>query len=214
MAVQIAAAMGCKVIGTAGSEEKCALATKHGAQECINYNVDKQWWKRVLELTDGNGAGVVFDPVGLVDLSLKCLAHRGRVLVVGFAGRGVEMENITMNRVLLKQASLIGYVSMLFQPFTVEVRFRAIIAIRSNIESMQRYGESLRRFPDEENRIWEGLHTLLADGKVKPVVFYGTYRGLESVPRALKDMEDRKIWGKASINLWQPSPVGEVRPKI
>lgn len=109
MAVQVAAALGCRVIGTAGSAEKCAIAVKHGAAACIDYREQRDWWKQVLELTDGKGVDVVFDPVGLVDLSLKCVAHFGKLLVVGFAGG--DIERIAMNRVLLKQVSLIGYVS-------------------------------------------------------------------------------------------------------
>lgn len=110
MATQIAVAMGCRVLGTAGSTEKCAFAESLGASKCINYT-QGNWWERVLEETDGRGVDVVFDPVGLVDRSLKCLAHRGRVLVTGFAGLDGQMEKIAMNRVLLKQATLIGYVS-------------------------------------------------------------------------------------------------------
>ncbi|KAF9869384.1 zeta-crystallin [Colletotrichum karsti] len=173
MAVQIAAALGCRVIGTAGSSEKCAVATRFGAATCLDYSEESSWWERVLELTGGKGVDVVFDPVGLVDLSLKCIAHRGKVLVVGFAGIRDGMERIAMNRVLLKQVSLIGY----------------------------RYGESSRRYPEEQMAIWDGLQPLIETGKIMPVVYESHYRGLESVPRALKDMVDRKIWGKAVITL-------------
>lgn len=110
MAVQVASALGCRVIGTAGSQAKCAYARSFGASECFDYT-QPDWHKRVLEATEGKGVDVVYDPVGLVDLSLKCIAHRGRVLVVGFAGREGNMEKIAMNRVLLKQVTLIGYVS-------------------------------------------------------------------------------------------------------
>lgn len=111
MAVQIGVALGCRVIGTAGSEAKCDYARRFGANECFDYT-KKDWWKSVFDATDGKGVDVVFDPVGLVDLSLKCIAHRGRILVVGFAGRKSRMERIAMNRVLLKQVNLIGYVSL------------------------------------------------------------------------------------------------------
>lgn len=110
MAVQVAVAQGCRVIGTAGSAAKCDYARSYGAAECFNYT-DEDWWKRVLEVTGGKGVDVVFDPVGLVGLSLKCTTHRGRVLIVGFAAREGQMEKVAMNRVLLKQVSLIGYVS-------------------------------------------------------------------------------------------------------
>lgn len=109
MAVQVAKAYGCRVICTAGSDEKCSIATKYGADHCINYSTRPDWWKEVLSVTDDKGVDVVYDPVGLVDLSLKCIAHFGKLLVVGFAGGAIE--KVAMNRVLLKQVSLIGYVS-------------------------------------------------------------------------------------------------------
>lgn len=115
MAVQIAKALGCRVIGTAGSEAKCEYVRSFGASECFDY-CEADWWKRILEATDNKGVDVVFDPVGLVDLSLKCIAHRGRLLIIGFVGREGNMERVTMNRLLLKQVSLIGYVSFLSPP--------------------------------------------------------------------------------------------------
>ena len=114
MAVQVAVAMGCRVLGTAGSPDKCASAKAFGASQCFNYNQVSEgshWWQQVLEATDGRGVDVVFDPVGLVDLSLKCTAQRGRIIIVGFAGREGNMEKIAMNRVLLRQVTLVGYVS-------------------------------------------------------------------------------------------------------
>ena len=110
MAVQIAVAMGCKVIGTAGTSTKCDYVKSFGASTCIDYT-QNQWWEKVLSENNGKGVDVVFDPVGLVDRSLKCIAHRGRVVVVGFAGTEGQIEKIAMNRLLLKQVSLIGYVS-------------------------------------------------------------------------------------------------------
>jgi NADPH:quinone reductase-like Zn-dependent oxidoreductase len=110
-AVQIAKAVGCRVIATAGSENKCRIAERYGADACINYVTEAEWWKKVLSLTRDKGVDLVFDTVGLVDRSLKCLAHQGRILVVGFAGREGNMEDVKMNRILLKQAKVMGYVS-------------------------------------------------------------------------------------------------------
>ena len=111
-AVQIAKAAGARVIATASSKEKLDVAKRFGADECVNYT-NLEWWKDVMELTNGDGVGVVYDPVGLVDKSLKCLKHKGRILIIGFAGIEGNLEKVAMNRVLLKQAQLIGYVSVL-----------------------------------------------------------------------------------------------------
>jgi NADPH2:quinone reductase len=110
MAVQIAKAVGARVIATAGSKEKLEVAKRFGADDVVSYD-DTDWWKQVLTLTNGEGVDVVYDSVGLVDKSLKCLKHKGRVLVIGFAGTEGAIEKIAMNRVLLKQAQIIGYVS-------------------------------------------------------------------------------------------------------
>jgi NADPH:quinone reductase len=70
----------------------------------------------------------------------------------------------------------------------------------------QRYGESGRRNPKENEDIWKELTAMLVAGKIKPVV-YGTYNGLKSVPEALDDLAARKVWGKAVIEI-QPSQRG------
>ena len=107
MALQVAKAVGARVVATAGSREKLR---RFGADEIIEYR-EREWWKAVLELTGGEGVDVGYDSVGLVEKSLKCLKHKGRVLVIGFAGTEGDIERIAMNRVLLKQAQLVGYAS-------------------------------------------------------------------------------------------------------
>ncbi|MEM7058936.1 MAG: quinone oxidoreductase [Pseudomonadota bacterium] len=63
IACQWARAMGVRLIGTAGSDEKCRLAESFGAETCINY-ATQNWVGRVRDLTDGNGVDVVMDSVG------------------------------------------------------------------------------------------------------------------------------------------------------
>ncbi|CAG8481452.1 23624_t:CDS:2 [Dentiscutata erythropus] len=92
-AVQIAKALGAKVIATCGSNDKLAFAKKFGADYGVNYN-DKDWQKQVLQITGKRGVDVVFDPVGLVQASLKFIAWSGRILVVGFAGIGNSFEKL------------------------------------------------------------------------------------------------------------------------
>ncbi|MCA9576154.1 MAG: NADPH:quinone oxidoreductase family protein [Polyangiales bacterium] len=106
-AVQIGRALGATVIGTAGSDDKLALAREHGAQHTFTYR-DDAWKDAVLELTGGKGADVIYDPVGgdAFDLSTKCIAFSGRLLVIGFAGG--RIPTLAMNRVLLKNFSVVG----------------------------------------------------------------------------------------------------------
>ncbi|MEO1494620.1 MAG: quinone oxidoreductase [Pseudomonadota bacterium] len=86
IACQWARAMGVRLIGTAGSDEKCALAKAHGADECINYSTD-DFVARVRDLTDGKGVDVVMDSVGKStwDGSLDCLKPHGIMATFGNA---------------------------------------------------------------------------------------------------------------------------------
>jgi NADPH2:quinone reductase len=63
IACQWAASEGIRLIGTAGSDEKCQLAKQHGAVDCINYATE-DWVARVRQLTNGKGVDVVMDGVG------------------------------------------------------------------------------------------------------------------------------------------------------
>jgi NADPH2:quinone reductase len=106
-AVQIGAAVGARVIGTAGTPDKLDLVKQNGAEAVINYR-EKDWVARVNELTDGRGADVIYDPVGgeTFDLSTKCIAFEGRILIIGFASGTIPSAQ--MSRVLVKNFSLVG----------------------------------------------------------------------------------------------------------
>ena len=86
-AIQIAKAMGAKVIAAASTDEKCALCTSLGADETINYS-QQNLREALKELTQGRGPDVIYDPVGgeLAEPAFRSIAWRGRYLVVGFAG--------------------------------------------------------------------------------------------------------------------------------
>ena len=106
-AIQIGKALGARVIATAGEKRKLDFALAQGADHAIDYS-NPSWADRVKEITERSGANVVFDPVGgdVFDLSVKCLAAEGRLLVIGFAGG--RIPNIQANRVLLKNISVVG----------------------------------------------------------------------------------------------------------
>ena len=83
---QWAKSLGCKVIGTVGSDEKINLAKKNGCDEVINYSKE-DFAKRVMELTNGKGLPVVYDGVGksTFEKSLACLKTRGTMVSFGNA---------------------------------------------------------------------------------------------------------------------------------
>ena len=105
-AVEIGKALGARVIAGASTSEKLAVAREHGADATINYS-EEDLKAQVMDLTDGNGADVCFDPVGgqLFDLALSSLGWGGRYLHVGFVG---GVPNIPANRLLVKNRSALG----------------------------------------------------------------------------------------------------------
>lgn len=106
-AIQLGRAFGARVIATAGSAEKLAFGKTLGAEHALDYT-DSAWVEQVKQLTGGRGADVIYDPVGgdVFDLSTKCIATCGRLLVIGFAGG--RIPSIAANRILLKNISIVG----------------------------------------------------------------------------------------------------------
>jgi NADPH:quinone reductase len=86
IACQWARAMGLQLIGTAGSDAKCALAREHGAAHVINYSKE-DFLARVKEITGGKGVKVVYDSVGkdTWEKSLDCLQPFGLLALFGNA---------------------------------------------------------------------------------------------------------------------------------
>jgi len=106
-AVQIARALGARVLATAGSKDKLEIARAAGAEVLIDYRRE-DWVDRVKKETGGAGADVIYDPVGgdTFDGSTRCVAFEGRILVVGFAGG--RIADVATNRILLKNISVVG----------------------------------------------------------------------------------------------------------
>ena len=88
---QWAKSLGCKVIGTVGSEEKVEIAKKNGCDEIINYNKE-DFAKKVIEITEGKGVPVVYDGVGksTFEKSLECLRTRGMMISFGNASGALD----------------------------------------------------------------------------------------------------------------------------
>jgi len=92
---QWAKSLGCKVIGTVGSEEKVEIAKKNGCDEIINYNKE-DFAKKVMEITDGEGVPVVYDGVGksTFEKSLECLKIKGMMISFGNASGALDPINV------------------------------------------------------------------------------------------------------------------------
>lgn len=126
IACQWLKALGVTVIGTAGSEEKCALAKAHGATHVINYTKEN-FVERVKSLTGGRGVPVVYDSVGKStwDGSLDCLQPRGLMVSFGNASGPVPPVNLL---VLSQKGSL--YVTR--PTLATHIATRADLVARSN----------------------------------------------------------------------------------
>ena len=92
---QWAKSLGCRVIGTVGSDEKIEVAKKCGYDHVINYSKE-DFAKKVTDLTDGKGVPVVYDGVGKNTLngSLECLKMRGMMISFGNASGPLSDINV------------------------------------------------------------------------------------------------------------------------
>jgi NADPH2:quinone reductase len=107
-AVECGHLLGARVIATARGAAHLEAARAHGADHVID-TAREDVRARALELTEGKGADVIFDPIGgeLFAASLRSVAWEGRILVIGFASG--EIPQIPANRLLLKNAATIGF---------------------------------------------------------------------------------------------------------
>jgi len=105
--VDMAKALGCRVIAASASDEKLAVVAAEYAPDAT-VNVTGGFREAVKSITGGRGADVIFDPVGgdVFDESVRCIAFDGRLLVVGFtSGR---IPTIAVNMPLIKGFSVMG----------------------------------------------------------------------------------------------------------
>ncbi|MBL4595365.1 MAG: NADPH:quinone oxidoreductase family protein [Robiginitomaculum sp.] len=106
-AVELAKAMGARVIAAASTDEKLQTTKDHGADILINYSRENLK-DRVKEITEGKGVDVIYDPVGgeLAEPAFRSIGFNGRYLVVGFAAG--DIPRLPLNLPLLKTASIVG----------------------------------------------------------------------------------------------------------
>lgn len=167
----VAKALGARVIALAGNEAK-AKAMRRDMDVDLVVVVKGGWVQEVQDFTSGRGVDAVLDNTGMVNDAIRCIAYGGTVVILGFAARKGIMEEVKMNKLLLKSVTVVGY----------------------------RFGESGRRFPERREGIWDGYLKMLKSGQVKPLL-YGEYKGLEDMGRALGDLATRKVYGKIVVTV-------------
>ncbi|MFZ3153365.1 NADPH:quinone oxidoreductase family protein [Pseudomonas sp.] len=169
-AVEIGKAMGAKVIAAASSAEKLEVAKAAGADELINYS-DSNLKDEVKRLTGGQGADVIYDPVGgdLFDAAIRSIAWNGRLLVVGFASG--RIPELPVNLTLLKGAAVVGVF----------------------------WGAFAQRQPQDNAANFQQLFAWHAEGKLKPLVSQ-TFP-LEQAAEAINTLGQRKAVGKVVVTV-------------
>ena len=106
-AVQLAKAKGARVIAVAGGPQKADFCKSIGADEVIDRR-QQDIAEAALELTDGKGVSIVFDPVGgkAARAAFKATAFEGRFVVIGYASG--DWARIALEETLMKNISLMG----------------------------------------------------------------------------------------------------------
>jgi NADPH2:quinone reductase len=140
-AVDLAKALGARVIAVASSAEKRDAIARLYAPDAL-IPAGPGFREAVKTLTDDKGADVIFDPVGgdVFDESTRCIAFGGRLLVIGFASG--RIPEVSVNMPLIKGFSVVGV----------------------------RAGEYGRRFPERGAENVAAIDALAATGKIRPHV--------------------------------------------
>ncbi|NAT61134.1 NADPH:quinone oxidoreductase [Pseudomonas syringae pv. actinidifoliorum] len=181
-AVEIGKALGARVIAAASSAEKLEVARNAGADELINYS-ETSLKDEVKRLTNGNGADVIYDPVGgdLFDQAIRAIAWNGRLLVVGFASG--RIPDLPVNLTLLKGASVVGVF----------------------------WGSFAQRQPQDNAANFTQLFAWFEEGKLKPLV--STVYPLERAGEAIDLLGGRRAVGKVVIVIGTTPTKSSNQPK-
>ena len=124
-ATQFAVAAGCKVIGTAGSEDGLAVVRAQGAHTAVNHH-SPGYLEEITKLTNGRGPDVILEMLANVNLDhdLTIIAPGGRIMVIGNRGR-VEID---ARKIMTKDVSVFGTALWGIPPDEVRRAHQAIIA--------------------------------------------------------------------------------------
>jgi putative PIG3 family NAD(P)H quinone oxidoreductase len=168
-AIQLAHALGAKVVTTAGSEEKLEVCRSLGADLAVNYR-EQDFVEEVKAFTDGHGADVILDNMGAKYLgrNVSALATQGRLVIIGMQG-GAKGE-LDINALLRKRGAVIA-TALRSRPVQEKAAICAAVV----------------------EHVWP----LVADGRVKPVV-HARYP-LAEAARAHADVESSANVGKVLL---------------
>ncbi|ADO50352.1 quinone oxidoreductase [[Enterobacter] lignolyticus] len=171
IACQWAKALGAKLIGTVGSEQKAQRALQAGAWKVINYR-DENVAERVKEITGGKKLRVVYDSVGrdTWEMSLDCLQRRGLMVSFGNSSGAVTGVNLGIlnqkGSLYVTRPSLQGYITTREELAEASNELFSLIAsgvIRVDVADAQKYPLAQAKKAHEvlESRATQGSSLLL-----------------------------------------------------
>ncbi|KZP33158.1 NAD-P-binding protein [Athelia psychrophila] len=99
-ALQFAVASGATVIATSSSDNKLAIAQKHGAHHLINYNKNPNWDEEVLKVTNGRGVDHIVEVAGTLAKSFRSVSYGGWIHNIGFLAEGGEQVNAGLTSIM------------------------------------------------------------------------------------------------------------------
>src|SRR5262249_9715760 len=171
-AVQLAKALGAKVLAGVANAAKAPLAVSAGADAIVDLSTDNlrdALREQVFQNNDGNGVDIVLDPIGgdAFDAALRALAWRGRLVVIGFAAG--RIPTVKTNYLLLKNIEVSGL----------------------------QISDYRKRMPDLMAQCMHEIFALFEAGKLKPAPT--VTRPLEDFAQALQDVVDRRVAGRVVL---------------
>jgi NADPH2:quinone reductase len=155
-----------------------------------------------MRITGGKGVDVVYDPVGMLIPSLKCVNWGARLVVVGFAAGPIE--KVPANLLLLKSVSIVG----LFWGATFGM---SRLPSTSLVETST---DKLGKDPQRAQQVIKEVLQLLGSGKILPAIYEPVYEGLEQVGKGLDDLDKRKTWGRAVVRVRKGDGDGKAKAKL
>lgn len=175
-AVELGKAMGAHVVAGASTEEKLQLAKRLGADDGFVYpsgpltkDQQKALSEDIKRLTGGQGADVLYDPVGgdYAEPALRAMNWQGRYLVIGFAAG--DIPKVPLNLTLLKGCDIVGVF----------------------------WGASMARDPKAGLANLKEITSWIAEGKLKPHV--SAKIPIDRAGEAIRLLMDRKAQGKVVV---------------
>lgn len=175
--VEMAKTRGARVLAGVTSEAKGKLAMDHGADGWIDLSVEdlhQDVKAQVAEATDGKLCEVVFDVVGgkVFDAAMRCVAYRGRMVIVGFADLNISMPK--GHHILLKNISVIGAPLDIHFKNEPDVMYDGVAQIFELVEAGKLRPHIMETIPLDD--LMQGLQRI-ADGNITGKIVVTTGRG-------------------------------------